>query len=58
MGIILIHSHQMAIVMLAIVIFLFDNLREKESVPLTKQPGIACLKNLVAQWLKVTDGND
>ena len=29
-GIILIHSHHMAIVMLAVVIFLFDNLRKKE----------------------------
>ena len=35
----------MAIVVLAIVIFLFDNLREKRSVPLTKEPGIACFKN-------------
>ena len=33
-GIILIHSHQT--VMLAVVIFLYDNLREKRSIPLTK----------------------
>ena len=35
-GIISIHSYQMAIVVLAVVIFLFDNLREKSSVLLTK----------------------
>ena len=34
-GIILIHSHQMAIVLEVVVIFLFDNLREKRSVLLT-----------------------
>ena len=33
-GIILIHSHQTAIVVLALIICLFDNLREKRSVPL------------------------
>ena len=33
---ILIHSHQMGIVVLAVVIFLFDNLREKRTEPLTK----------------------
>ena len=36
-GIILIHSYQMASVVLAVVIFLCDNLREKRSVPLTSQ---------------------
>ena len=51
-GIILIHSHQMAIVVLAVVIFWFDNLREKRSVPLTKQSGIACFQILVAHGLK------
>ena len=30
------HCHQTAIVVLAVVIFLFDSLREKRSVPLTK----------------------
>ena len=30
------HSHQMAIVVLAAVIFLSDNLREKRSEPLTQ----------------------
>ena len=35
-GIILIHSHQVAIAVLAVVTFLFDSLREKRSVPLTK----------------------
>ena len=34
--IILIPSHHMAIVVLAIVIFLFDNVRDQRSVPLTK----------------------
>ena len=34
-GIILVHSHRTAFVMLAVVIFLFDNLREKRSVPLS-----------------------
>ena len=34
-GIILIHSYQMAIVVLAVAIFSFDSLREKRSVPLT-----------------------
>ena len=42
---ILVHSHWMAIVVLAVVIFLFDNLREKRSVPLTKQSGIACFQS-------------
>ena len=36
-GIILIHSCQTAIVVLAVVIFLFGSLREKRSVPLTKE---------------------
>ena len=40
-GIILIHSQQMGIVVLAVVI-LFDKLRKKRSVPLTKQSGIPC----------------
>ena len=35
-GVILTHSHWTAIVVLAIVIFSFANLREKRSVPLTK----------------------
>ena len=43
-GIIFIHSQQTAIVLTAVV-FLFDSLREKRSVPLTKQSGIACFKN-------------
>ena len=42
-GIILTHSHQMAIV-LAAVIFLFDSLRKKRSVSLTRKSGIACFK--------------
>ena len=44
-GVTLIYSHWTAIVVLAVVIFLFDNQREKRSVPLTKQSGIACFKN-------------
>ena len=35
-GVTLMHSHQMATVVLAAVIFLFDSLREKRSVPQTK----------------------
>ena len=35
-GVILIHSHLLAIVVLAVVIFVFGNLREKKSLPLTK----------------------
>ena len=35
----------MTIVVLAVVIFWFDNLREKRSGPLTKLPGTACFKN-------------
>ena len=44
-GIILIHSHWMPIGVLAVVIFYFDNLREKMSVPLTKKSGITCFKD-------------
>ena len=44
LGIILVHSHWMAIV-LAVVMFLFDNLREKRSVLLSEQSGIANFKN-------------
>ena len=35
----------MAIVVLAVVIFPFDNLGEKRSVPLTKQSGTASFNN-------------
>ena len=45
-GVNLIRSHQMAIVVLAVVIFfLFDNLRETRSVPLTESSDAACFKN-------------
>ena len=44
-GVILIHSHQKPVVVLAVVTFLFNNLRDKRSVPLTKESGIACFKN-------------
>ena len=35
----------MVIVVLAVVIFFFDNLKGNMSVPLTKQSGISCFKN-------------
>ena len=66
-GKILIHSHWTAIVVLAVVIFLFHNPREKKSVSLRKQSVIACFKNeflfyqqhvkkiLATHWSKVTD---
>ena len=41
-----------AIVVLAVVIFIFDSLREKRSVPLTKQAGVACLKNSCSTLVK------
>ena len=44
-GRILIHSHRTTVVVLAIVIPLFDDLREKRSVSLTEWSGVACLKN-------------
>ena len=47
-----IHSHRTATVVLAVVIFLFDNLREKGSVPLTKQ-SVHVLKILAAHQLEV-----
>ena len=51
--VILIHSHQTAIVVLMTVPFLFDNLRKKRSESLTKQSGVACFKNSAAQQLKI-----
>ena len=47
-GINLIHAPQTAIVVLAVVVFIMDNLREKSSVPLTKQSGIHVFKLLTA----------
>ena len=38
--------------MLAVAIFLFDNLRGKRAVPLTKQV-LHVLKILAAHWLKI-----
>ena len=35
--------------------FLSDNLKEKRSVPLFRQSGIAYLKNSLAHWLKITE---
>ena len=49
-GTILIHSYGMAIVLF----FLFDNLRERRSVPLTRKPGIARIKNSCGTPLKIT----
>ena len=40
----MVHSHQTAIV-LVVVIFLFDNLREKRSEPLSKESDTACFTN-------------
>ena len=39
---IIFESFTPTIAVLAVVIFLFENLREKRSVSLTKQSGIAC----------------
>lgn len=50
---ILIHSHQMAILVLAVVIFLLDSLKEKRSVPLNSQ-ALHILKTLAAHQLKIT----
>ena len=44
-GIILIHSRPVAIVVWAVVIFLFGNLKEKRSLPLTKWSGTARFKH-------------
>ena len=44
-GIILIHSHWVAIVVLAVIIFIFDDLRQKKSMFLAKESGITCFKN-------------
>ena len=53
-GIILIHSHWSAVVVLVIVLFLFENLREKRSVPLTNSQVLHVLKALVAQQVTTT----
>ena len=50
---ILIHLHWVAIILLAVVTFLSDNLRGKRAVPLTKQSGTACLKTVVAHRCKI-----
>ena len=57
-GIIFIHSQQTAAVVLAIVIFVFDKVRAKRSVLLTKQSGISCFKNLVAHQSQITAGSN
>ena len=43
----------MAIAVLEIVIFLFDNLREKTSVPLTNSQVLCVFKILTSHWLKI-----
>ena len=48
----MIHSHWIAMVVLAVVTFKSDNLREKRSVPLTKYSNIAYFKILVVYPLK------
>ena len=52
LGIILIHSHLVAIAVLSVVILLFDS-REKKSVPLTEQSGTAHCKNPAAHHVKI-----
>ena len=39
------HAQWAAIVVLAVVIFQFDNVREKRLGPLSKYSGIVCFKN-------------
>ena len=49
----MIRSHQMAIIVLAVVIFfLFDNLREKRSVSLTEELHIMYFKNPCGTWVE------
>ena len=38
-------SHRRAVVVLAVVTYLFDSLRENRSVPLIKKAGVAGFKN-------------
>ena len=52
-GIILIHSHRTAIVVLAVVIFVFDDLREKRHCPWLNIQVLHVLKILAAHWLKI-----
>ena len=54
-GIILIYSHQTAIVMVAVVILKFDNLREKRSEPWRNSQALHVLKILAVHWLKIAD---
>ena len=48
-GIILIHSHRMLFLCWPLSFFLFNNLRGKRSVPLTRYSGIACFKKILWQ---------
>lgn len=49
----MIHSHWTAVVVLAVIIFSFDNIRQKRPVPLTTESGIAGLKNSAACRLDI-----
>lgn len=51
-GIMLIHSHYITIVLAVAICFLFDNMKEKRSVPLSKLSGIACFKNCCGTVVK------
>ena len=50
----LIYSQWMAIAVLAVVIFLFDNLRKERSGPLIKQSVVHVVKTLGAHWWTIT----
>lgn len=50
----MIYSHQTAVVVLGVVIFLFENLRDKRSVPLINSQALHMLKILAVHWLKIT----
>ena len=52
------HSHRPALVVLAVVIFLFDSLKEKRSVPLTAWSGTACFTNSCSALLLKIPGLD
>ena len=51
-GIIFIHLHLQTLLCWLLSFVLFDNVKEKRSVPLTKQAGIACFKNPCSTLVK------
>ena len=53
-GIILIHSQQTTIVLLAVVMFLYDNLREQRPVPQVNSQILHVLKILAAHQMQIT----